>query len=55
VETKAGKEQSNLTGVETAKVNCGKLHFKAVSDDIQFDWINSYNDFKNKFGVKDGF
>jgi type III restriction enzyme len=55
VETKADKAASGLTGVETAKINCGKLHFKAVSDDIQFDWVNSYSDFKNKFGVKDGF
>lgn len=54
VETKADKAASGLTGVETAKINCGKLHFKAVSDDIQFDWVNSYSDFKNKFGVKDG-
>ncbi len=55
VETKPDKAASGLTGVETAKINCGKLHFKAVSDDIQFDWVNSYSDFKNKFGVKDGF
>ncbi len=55
VETKTGKAASGLTGVETAKINCGKLHFKAVSDDIQFDWVNSYSDFKNKFGVKDGY
>ncbi|MBF0231557.1 MAG: DEAD/DEAH box helicase family protein [Desulfamplus sp.] len=52
IETKADKEQSDLTGVEQNKIQCGKLHFKAVSDDIRFDWVNSYNDFRGKFGVK---
>jgi type III restriction enzyme len=54
-ETKADKEISDLSGVEIGKIQCGHLHFKAVSDDIQFDWVNSYNDFKNKFGVKETF
>ena len=54
-ETKADKEISDLSGVEIGKIQCGHLHFKAVSDDIQFDWVNSYNDFKNKFGVKEPF
>ena len=30
---------------------CGKLHFKAVDRSIKFDWINSYNDYKRKFGI----
>jgi type III restriction enzyme len=55
VETKADKAASGLTGMEIAKINCGNLHFKAVSDDIQFDWVNSYSDFKNKFGVMDDY
>jgi type III restriction enzyme len=53
-ETKVDKEWSDLSGVEQGKIACGKLHFKAVSDDIRFDWVNSYSDFKNKFGVVDG-
>jgi len=55
IETKADKQTSDLSGVEINKIRCGKLHFKAVSDDIKFDWVNSYNDFKNKFGVKEIF
>jgi type III restriction enzyme len=52
VETKADKEQSDLTPVETSKISCGKLHFKAVSNLVKFDWVNSYKDFKEKFGVR---
>jgi len=53
-ETKADKEWSDLSGVEQGKIACGKLHFKAVSDDIRFDWVSSYSDFKSKFGVVEG-
>ena len=52
-ETKTDKEYTDLTGVEKNKIECGKLHFKAVSKDIRFDWVNSYKDFKGKFGVKE--
>ena len=51
VETKAGKTSADLTEVERNKIHCGELHFKAVSNDIKFDWVNSYEDFVNKFGV----
>lgn len=51
VETKAGKSEANLQDVECNKIRCGKLHFKAVSDQIKFDWVNSYEDFRSKFGV----
>ncbi|MCI5620711.1 MAG: DEAD/DEAH box helicase family protein [Lachnospiraceae bacterium] len=51
VETKAGKSEANLQDVERNKIRCGKLHFKAVSDQIKFDWVNSYEDFRSKFGV----
>lgn len=51
VETKAGKSETNLQDVERNKIRCGKLHFKAVSDQIKFDWVNSYEDFRSKFGV----
>lgn len=53
VETKEGKLEKDLTEVERNKIHCGELHFKAVSDLVKFDWVNSYEDFKNKFGVKD--
>lgn len=53
VETKVGKMEKDLTAVEVNKIKCGKLHFKAVSDLVKFDWANSYEDFKNKFRVKE--
>lgn len=51
VETKAGKQDNNLQEVERNKIQCGKLHFQAVSEQIHFDWVNSYEDFRTKFGV----
>ena len=50
-ETKAQKEERDLTEVEINKIKCGELHFKAVSDIIKFDWVNSYKDFKCKFNI----
>ena len=37
--------------VERNKIQCGKLHFQTVSEQIRFDWVNSYEDFRTKFGV----
>ena len=51
VETKADKQDVNLQEVERNKIRCGKLHFQAVSEQIRFDWVNSYEDFRRKFGV----
>ena len=51
VETKAEKQDINLQEVERNKIRCGKLHFQAVSEQIMFDWVNSYEDFRQKFGV----
>ncbi len=51
VETKWGKENSQLNDEEKVKIKCGTLHFKAVSDDVKFDWVNSYEDFRAKFNV----
>jgi len=53
VETKADKQERDLTGVERNKIKCGQLHFKAVSDLVKFDWVNSYEDFKNKFNIRE--
>ena len=52
VETKAGKEEKDLSDVEKRKIKCGKLHFEAISKNVEFDWVNSYDDFKRKFKVK---
>ncbi len=53
VETKSGKLEKDLTAVEVNKIRCGELHFKAVSKLVEFNWVNSYEDFKTKFGVKE--
>lgn len=53
VETKIGKAANTLTPTEKNKIKCGKLHFKAVSDLVKFDWVHSYEHFKIKFGVKE--
>jgi type III restriction enzyme len=53
VETKADKKEVNLTTVERLKIKCGQKHFEAVSSDVTFDWVNSYDDFKRKFDVSD--
>ena len=52
VETKVGKEEKDLSDVEKRKIKCGKLHFEAISKNVEFDWVNSYDDFKRKFKVK---
>ena len=48
VETKIDKDEQNLTGVEKCKIECGKKHFKAVSNDITFLYAKNYQDFKGK-------
>lgn len=53
VESKCDKKDVDLTTVEKTKIKCAELHFKAVSDEIKFNWINSYEDFKLKFNVAD--
>lgn len=53
IETKSDKQLVDLTKIEVNKIKCGELHFKAVSDLVKFDWVNSYEDFKVKFGVKE--
>lgn len=53
VETKAGKGKNGLTPVEINKIKCGTFHFQAVSELVKFDWVQSYEDFRRKFGVKE--
>ncbi|MFJ7941546.1 DEAD/DEAH box helicase family protein [Peribacillus sp. NPDC096622] len=55
VETKTDKAEKDLTEVERTKIKCGIEHFKAVSPEVTFDWVQDYNDFKRKFGVEDKF
>lgn len=56
VETKFEKEWKDLTDVEQLKIKCGTLHFKAINeitaDSIKFNWANSYEHFKQQFGVE---
>lgn len=51
VETKCDKKKEDLTEVEKTKIRCAELHFSAVSDEIKFNWVKSYEDFKVKFNV----
>ncbi|UUX92980.1 restriction endonuclease [Methanoplanus endosymbiosus] len=53
IETKINKDKSDLTAKEVCKIECGKLHFKAVSDDVKSDnikflYARNYQDFKEK-------
>ena len=54
VESKCDKKDIDLTTVEATKIKCAELHFKAVSEEIKFDWVSSYSNFKKKFNVVDG-
>ncbi|MDR3300384.1 MAG: hypothetical protein LBU43_10440 [Candidatus Accumulibacter sp.] len=55
IETRFAKEWQDLTEVEQTKIKCGKLHFKAAatnsSNNVRFDWANSYRDFESKAGT----
>jgi type III restriction enzyme len=42
------KDLNGLSDVEKDKIRFGELHFKAVSSEIIFDWVNSYKSFKAK-------
>ncbi len=48
IETKMAKDLDDLSDVEKDKIRFGKLHFKAVSNEIKFDWVNSYKSFRGK-------
>ncbi len=52
VETKIDKEERDLSYIEKTKIKCGKLHFKAVADDVEFKWAKNYDHFLEKIGVK---
>jgi type III restriction enzyme len=51
-ETKGTTEEINLKGVERAKIECAKKHFKAISGDkVKFDVTDSFEDLKKKIGM----
>ena len=51
VETKVNKEERDLSDIEKTKIKCGRLHFKAVADDVEFEWAKNYDHFLEKIGV----
>lgn len=59
VETKMDKDWKDLSDVEQFKIHCGIAHFETISkntkESVKFNWANSYNDFKEKFGVETKF
>lgn len=59
VETKMDKEWEDLSDVEQFKIYCGMAHFKTISNNskegVKFNWANSYDDFKEKFGLETQF
>ncbi|WP_290441146.1 hypothetical protein [Clostridium algidicarnis] len=59
VETKIDKEWKDLSDVEQLKIHCGITHFETIAkntkESVKFNWANSYNDFKEKFGVETQF
>lgn len=48
METKWDKEWTDLTPVEQTKIVCAKKHFQSLDENIEYDWVNAYNDFKEK-------
>jgi type III restriction enzyme len=51
VETKIDKKERDLSDLEKTKIKCGKLHFRAVADDVEFKWAQNYDHFLEKIGV----
>lgn len=59
VETKMDKDWEDLSDVEQFKIHCGMAHFETIANNtkeaVKFNWANSYNDFKEKFGLETQF
>jgi predicted ATPase len=49
VETKSTLFTDALRPTEQAKIDCGKQHFKALGNDIEFAVTNSFDDFSGKY------
>ncbi len=47
-ETKGSMQSLNLKGVEKAKIECAKKHFKSISNDkVKYDMVSSYDELIN--------
>lgn len=51
VETKGTIEYLGNRPNEANKIRCGKKHFEALGNDVQFRESNSYDDFKKKIEI----
>jgi len=49
VETKGTLFTDALRPTEKAKIACGREHFKALGDEVEFTVTNSFQDFSGKF------
>lgn len=49
VETKGSTFEGDRRETENLKIKCGRKHFKAISEDINFEVANNFEKFSNKF------
>jgi len=49
VETKSTLFTDALRPTEKAKIACGKEHFKALGNDVEFAVTNAFEDFSGKY------
>ena len=49
VETKGSLFNDALRPIEKAKIDCGKAHFDALSEDVEFRVDNGYASFMDAF------
>lgn len=49
VETKGSVFEEDRRETENLKIKCGRKHFKAISEDIDFEISNNFDNFSNKF------
>lgn len=49
VETKSTLFTDALRPIETAKIACGKEHFKALGNDVEFTFTKSFDDFSGEY------
>ena len=49
VETKSTLFTDALRPIETAKIACGKEHFKALGNDVEFTFTKSFEDFSGEY------
>ena len=51
METKWKKEWEDLSDIEKTKIICAKKHFESLNNNIKYDWVNAYEDFKEKVKI----